>query len=103
MLEELSLVLDKIPFDVDKSVYVSAIVDENVLGKPTRTTRLKTAKRLVELYALDPHCPIFRSFRGYWRGDPAGRPMLAFLTARPATRCSARCRRSSSAWMSVRR
>ncbi len=80
MLEELSLVLDKVPFDVDKSVYVSAIVDENVLGKPTRTTRLKTAKRLVELYALDPHCPIFRSFRDYWRGDPAGRPMLAFLT-----------------------
>jgi hypothetical protein len=45
--------------------YLQAIVDENVLGKPTRTTRQRTAKRLAELYSLDPGCTPFRLLR-HW-------------------------------------
>ena len=79
MLAELTRALDRVPAEASIQSYTAAIVDENLLGKPTRSTRLRTAKRLVELYALDPRCPIFRVFRFYWSGGGEGRPMLAFL------------------------
>jgi hypothetical protein len=81
MLAELSLALDLDSQDQSKDAYRTAILDQNILGKPTRATRLRTAKRLSELYALDPACPLFRLLRYYWGADQGGRPMLAFLTA----------------------
>jgi hypothetical protein len=81
MLDELSLVLDRVPPTARADAYVSAIVDENALGKPTQTTRKRTAQRLGELYGLDPGCTLFRLLRHFWSSDPASRPMLAFLAA----------------------
>ncbi len=81
MLNELSLLLARVSPNGKADSYVSAIVDENTLGKPTQTTRQRTAKRLVELYSLDPNCTLFRLLRHFWPTDQAGRPMLAFLTA----------------------
>jgi len=81
MLEELGLVLDRVPQIARKGEYELAIVEQNVLGKPTRTTRQRSLRRLTDLYALDPACSVFRLLRIYWSVDPAGRPMLAFLTA----------------------
>ena len=54
MLEELSLLLDKVPADAAEDAYIAAITTENVLGKPTQTTRQLTAAKLGELYAMDP-------------------------------------------------
>lgn len=81
MLEELSLLLAKVNPNGKVTTYVSAIVDENVLGKPTQTTRQRTAKRLEELYSLDPNCSLFRLLRHFWSADQTARPMLAFLAA----------------------
>jgi hypothetical protein len=81
MLEELSILLDRIPATEKASAYIEAIVEHNALGKPTQTTRKRTAKRIGELYGLDPNCPLFRLLRHFWPADPASRPMLAFLTA----------------------
>jgi len=81
MLEELGLVLDRVPQIARKGEYERAIVEQNVLGKPTRTTRQRSLRRLTELYALDPACSVFRFLRIYWSVDPAGRPVLAFLAA----------------------
>jgi len=81
MLEDLSLVLDFESPDQSKDTYRSAILDQNILGKPTRSTRLRSAKRLSELYALDLACPLFRLLRHYWGVDRGGRPIVAFLTA----------------------
>ena len=81
MLEELSLLLDKVPSDATEDAYLAAITTENVLGKPTQTTRQLTAKRLTELYAIDPGCTLFRLLRHFWPSDRAARPMLAFLAA----------------------
>jgi hypothetical protein len=81
MLAELSLMLERIGADACTTTYWSAIVEDNVLGKPTQTTRQRTAKRLVELYALDPCCTVFRLLRHFWSSDPPSRPMLAFLAA----------------------
>ena len=81
MLGELSLLLAKVSANGKAESYVSAIVDENALGKPTQTTRQRTAKRLKELYSLDPNCTLFRLLRHFWSADQAGQPMLAFLAA----------------------
>lgn len=81
MLHELWLVLDKVSPSCQADRYIAAIVTDNALGKPTQTTRQRTAKRLTELYALDPNCAIFRLMRHFWTADEAGRPMLAMLAA----------------------
>ena len=81
MLADLSLVLDKVPTTAKADVYLAAIVMDNVLGKPTQTTRKRSAQRLGELYGLAPACPLFRLLRHFWPSDPAARPMLAFLVA----------------------
>lgn len=81
MLEELTLLLGKVGQDAARDAYQAAVTDDNALGKPTRTTRQLTAKRLTELYALDPATTLFRLLRHFWATDPAARPVLAFLTA----------------------
>ncbi|MGH8057366.1 MAG: hypothetical protein ACREOH_09045, partial [Candidatus Entotheonellia bacterium] len=81
MLHEMELILKRVALDAPVSSYVEAIIEENVLGKPTRSTRQRTAKRLRELYALDPRCTLFRLLRYFWSSDPGNHPMLAFLMA----------------------
>jgi len=81
MLDELALMLANVSPNGKRDAYVSAIVDDNALGKPTQTTRQRTAKRLEELYSLNPNCTLFRLLRHFWSIDQAGRPMLAFLAA----------------------
>ncbi len=81
MLDDLAILLDRVPPEAIKDGYLTAVLEENVLGKPTRTTRERSAKRLFELYALDTSCPLFRLLRHYWSLDRAARPLLAFLMA----------------------
>ena len=81
MLAELSLVLDHVGVKSKIDEYLAAVVDHNVLGKPTQTTRKRTAQRLVELYTLDHTRPVFRLLRHFWAADTAARPMLACLAA----------------------
>jgi hypothetical protein len=81
MLDELSLVMEHVGADAPVADYQKAVIEENVVGKATQTTRQRTVKRLEELYGLDPACPVFRLLRHFWAADKDGRPMLAFLTA----------------------
>jgi hypothetical protein len=81
MTSELSLLLDGLPADAVAGSYRRAIVDENHLGKSTQSSRLKTAKYLTSLYALDPTKSVFRLLRHFWLADQTGRPMLAYLAA----------------------
>jgi hypothetical protein len=81
MLGELSLVFEQVALHARADEYLAAIVEQNVLGKATQTTRKRTAQRLVELYALDQTRPIFRLLRHFWISDVSARPMLAYLAA----------------------
>ena len=58
--------------DASRADYVAAIVEHNCLGKPTSATRVLSAQRLSELYALDPDVPLFRIMRNLWRLDERG-------------------------------
>lgn len=81
MLAELEATLAAVPQASPPEDYRSAIIDRNVLGKTTVSTRLKTLRHLRELYALDESTPIFGLLRRLFAIDPAGLPQLAMLTA----------------------
>jgi len=81
MFAELSQVLEHVSAKAKTDEYVSAIVDHNVLGKPTQTTRKRSAQRLKELYSLDKTRPVFRLLRHFWTADESARPLLAYLAA----------------------
>ncbi len=81
MLAELTDLLAALPDSATRDDYAMAIIDENVLGKNTASTRRLTNQRLGELYGLDPKIPIFRVLRRLWAIDTVGRPLLALLCA----------------------
>jgi len=81
MLAELSLVLEHVAKNAKVDDYLASVVDHNVLGKPTQTTRKRSAQRIVELYTLDHNRAVFRLLRHFWTSDLLARPMLAFLAA----------------------
>lgn len=81
MLAEIRLLLAAAPREADRATYNQLIVEGNVLGKRTTSTRALSRQRLGELYGLDPTLPLFRALREFWQRDPAGRPLLALLCA----------------------
>ncbi len=81
MFKELDLLFEDREQGAPREAYVSAIIDQNCLGKQTVSTRKLTCQRLSELYGLDPSIPLFRILRYLWQVDETGRPLLALLTA----------------------
>lgn len=81
MFSVLCQLLDANTSEATYDEYRKSILEENVLGKETASTRLWTWKKLRELYGLDPRQAVFRCFRRLWEGDSAGRPLLALLCA----------------------
>ena len=81
MLTELSAVLSSVPPESGMTEYRRAVVEENVLGKRTVTTREHTVRKLKALYGFDPTIPVYRILRRLWDEAPEGRPLLALLCA----------------------
>lgn len=61
--------------------YREAVVDENVLGRPTHTGRQRSFRHLRELYFLDPTRREFSAMRRLWDVEPDARPLLAGILA----------------------
>ena len=81
MLDELRSVLTFCGPEATRDEYLSAINDENCLGKRTLATRKLSGQRLSELYGFDPKIPLFRVIRRCWYADPGGQALLALLLA----------------------
>ncbi|MBZ5499156.1 MAG: hypothetical protein LAP85_22380 [Acidobacteriia bacterium] len=81
MLDELRAVLVNCPPNAARDEYLSAIHENNCLGKRTAATRKLSSQRLSELYALDPKVPLFRVLRRCWYADRDGQSVLALLLA----------------------
>lgn len=81
MLEELRAVLANCRPDATRDDYLSAIREDNCLGKRTVATRKLSGQRLSELYALNPEVPLFRAMRRLWYADSGSQPLLALLLA----------------------
>ena len=81
MLTELTETLAHVSLGSPRDAFAEAIVENNILGKSTASTRGLTYQRLGELYGLDPSVPLFRVLDRLWRIEPAARPHLALLAA----------------------
>lgn len=86
MLAELTDLLAAVPDAKEQQNYITAIIDENCLGKKSFNNRKISADQLIQLYTLDPQVTIFRNLLYFWQRDEKGRPLLALLCA--ATRDS---------------
>ncbi len=81
MLADLQILLDANQSGTSRNDYKNAMIENNILGKRTASTRRLSAQRLCELYGLDLNIPLFRALRFLWDIDKDGRPLLAFLCA----------------------
>ena len=81
MLAELDAVLAAVPVGSDAADYRQAILERNVLGKTTDSTRQKSLRHLRELYALNDASPIFGLLRKLNAIDATSLPLLAVLVA----------------------
>ena len=81
MLTELGALLAKVPQGSGAADYREAILQQNVLGKTTDSTRQKSLRHLRELYALDEDTPIFGLLRKLHARDDASLRLLALLVA----------------------
>lgn len=81
MLDDLRVLLAHTPVQAARADYFSAIVEGNLLAKPTRKSRELAARHLATLYALEETNPIFRALRRLWDADESAQPMLALAVA----------------------
>ncbi len=81
MLAELDAVLAAVPIGSDVADYRDAILQRNVLGKNTDSTRKESLRRLRELYALDEVKPIFGLLRKLHAIDATSLSLLALQVA----------------------
>jgi len=81
MVADLVPVFAHCPPSATRADYRAAIVDDNLLGKHTVSTRVETFERLSAFYLLDPSKPMFQGLRWYWKQGADSQPMLALLTA----------------------
>jgi hypothetical protein len=92
MLVELRELLASTPDGATKDDYRRAVIDDNVLGKKSNSSRQRSFRYLGELYGLDPVEASFRALRGLWNHDADAQPLIAFasaLTRDPALRGTA--------------
>ncbi len=81
MLQELGAVLANVPQGSVADAHREAIIQRNVLGKGTDSTRQKSLRHLRELYALDEATPIFGLLRKLHTLDAGSLALLAVLVA----------------------
>lgn len=81
MLDDLRSLLAHASSSSARADFLAAVVDANVLGKPTRKARELAWVHLSTLYALDNSNPIFRALKRLWPLNEAAQPMLALTVA----------------------
>lgn len=65
----------------DKADLLHAAVEENALGKRTKSTRLLTFRHMASLYGLNSQPAITKTLLSIWGADPSGRRLNALLVA----------------------
>jgi len=61
--------------------YRRLVIEDNILGKPTETSRVKTFRHLRDLYGLSPKLPLFPIYRELVAFDAQSLPLLSLLVA----------------------
>jgi len=71
----------EVPSDASADQYRQAVVEDNILGRPTLAGRQRSFRHLRELDVLDQGREEFAALRSLWDIDPAAQPLLAGLLA----------------------
>ena len=77
MLKELRALLESTDRNASYEDYKHAVIDRNVLQKPTENSRKLTLRHLKSLYGLSQDILIFRVFRQWWDLSESHQPLLA--------------------------
>lgn len=80
-IPHLTELLRVVPVGAGADAYAAAVIEGNVLGRPTQVGRQRSFRHLRELYFLDPSRLEFRALRHFWDIDPPSRPLLAGMLA----------------------
>ena len=81
MLDDLRALLSHVNPEATKADYARAVVDDNLLGKPTRKARELAYRHMATLYGLELGNPIFRALRRLWALNESAQPILALAVA----------------------
>lgn len=81
MVAELDAILSAVPRGSSASEYRDSVLEKNVVGKATVSTRRKTLRHMRELYALDESTAIFGLLRKLHAADARSLAHLAVLVA----------------------
>lgn len=81
MLDDLRALFAHTSASGTRKDYALAIVEENVLGKPTKKARELALRHLTTLYGIELENPIFRALRRLWPLNEAAQPLLALAVS----------------------
>ncbi len=81
MLQDLRSLVESSGPEASKAELETLILEDNVLGKPTFSSRKKSLRHLVQHYALDPQSCLYRLLRKFAEEDASCLPMLAIVCA----------------------
>lgn len=81
MFLEMRILVGAMPLSITKDDFSKAIVEENVLEKPTLSSRKKSLRHLGELYGLDPTKALFRVLWELGHIDSDSLPQLCLVCA----------------------
>src|ERR1035437_949258 len=81
MFLEMSTLVRSLSLAITKDELSKAIIDENILGKPTLSSRHESFIRLVQLYGMDPSRALFRVLWVLGHADPDSLPQLCLICA----------------------
>jgi len=81
MFQEMRTLVCSMPFEAARGDFSKAIVDENILEKPTQSSREKSLRHLTEIYGLDPSKALFRVLWRFGHSDLDSLPQLCLVCA----------------------
>lgn len=81
MFLEMQALVRAMPVNVVKADFTSVIIDQNMLEKPTQSSRKKSLRHLLELYGMDPSQALFRVLWALGHDDPDSLPQLCLVCA----------------------
>ena len=79
MLDELTLLIRGTRPDASKEALKKAVVEENLIGKPTASSRKKTFDHLRRAYGLDANTALWRVLRQFVQREPQALPLMALV------------------------
>lgn len=81
MLTELTILMDGTSREASLEEIRRHVLEENLLGKETYSSREKSLHHLTDLYGLDCKLALFRLLRRMYSEEPASLPQLALVCA----------------------